>query len=628
MKDLKCKICGGSLEPLPNGDFRCDSCGAVVKKADLEERKQVGLLENAQTAKELLESGAFGSAYLIFENILTQKPQDADTRWNLLLCRYGVLYQLDELTGEKLPTVNRMRYESILEDPDYLAILKYAGEDQKKSYIRDAKHIADIQKRYLEIALKEEPYDVFISFKAENEDGTRSRDSVIGQEIYNQLTEHGLRVFYSRITLENKGGEEYEPYIFSALNTAKVMLLIGTSKDHVLAPWVANEWQRYLALMQEKSDKSFLPVYEGMELSEFPKEIPVREAADYSKQGALSELTQGVLSITGKGVLVEAKESRASIAKLSEGLRQAVEKGDFSHARELANAILDLDAENSDAYYYLLLAYYGVKKATALSNVDEPWTENRNYIRALKYADPARKQLLEAVKERREMRLQDERENRIQREEAVRRKKEIADAVRQGEKIIQQKKYQEAFELLSKVAAGDPQADRLIELSKKGMEAEALLSDPHFLDTILKQEHPDAYFKMEHLREASGEADPRGRAADIKRIATGIVAIILAFVLLKVLPAVVTGDGVLAFTVMTNGPILGIVLLLVGAVKLVKGLNHLVRSIREETERKKYREHMENVIGPLREATWNQIKKEYVPWLGEDFFQGINPLRK
>lgn len=621
MKSLKCKICGGSLEPLANGDFKCDSCGATVSKAELDKRKQIGFSESQKAAKELLESGAFDSAYLIYENILTQKPQDADARWNLVLCRYGVLYQLDELTGEKLPTVNRMRYDSILKDPDYLAALEYATKNRKDFFIRSAQLISDIQKRYLEIAKAEEPYDVFISFKAENKDGTRSRDSVIGQEIYNRLTEHGLRVFYSRITLENKGGEEFEPYIFSALNTAKVMLLIGTNKDHVLAPWVVNEWQRYLAFMQEKPDKYLLPVYEGMELSEFPREIPVREAVDYSKQGALLELTQGVLSITGKGVLEEAKDSRASIAKLTDGLRQAVESGDFSHARELANAVLDLDAENSDAYYYLLLAYYEVKKATALSDVDEPWTENRNYVRALKYADPARKQLLEAVKQRRDMRLEDERKNRIKRADAERREQQISEAISDGKKKIEEMDYQGAFRILSKYAAGSPEGDRLIEISKKGMEAQELLSDKNFLDNAIKRNRPKDYFKMQRLQAKAEKSNTNSPFWELAVLLAGIVLFALAYLIGH--GPIVTGhkETILGYIWMFVGPILMVIFLLLGIVLMAVGLVNLIRALYGRKVRKAYAVHMEEIIEPLKRAELEKLKEEYEPWLGKAFLK-------
>lgn len=130
MENLKCKICGGTLISMPNGDYKCDSCGTVVTKKEQKEREQTGLSESIRAAGKFMEDGNFGSAYLIYENIITKSPQDVAARWNLVLCRYGVQFQFDELTGQKLPTVNRMRYDSILEDTDYLAALKYASEKE------------------------------------------------------------------------------------------------------------------------------------------------------------------------------------------------------------------------------------------------------------------------------------------------------------------------------------------------------------------------------------------------------------------------------------------------------------------------------------------------------------------
>ena len=81
----------------------------------------------------------------------------------------------------------------------------------------------------------------------------------MAQEIYYQLTEQGRRVFFSRITLEDKAGTEYEPYIFAALNSAKVMIVVTTSAEHVNAVWVKNEWSRFLSLMRKDRSKLLLP---------------------------------------------------------------------------------------------------------------------------------------------------------------------------------------------------------------------------------------------------------------------------------------------------------------------------------------------------------------------------------
>ena len=115
-----------------------------------------------------------------------------------------------------------------IRDRDYKSALQYADSYQKSIYEEEANAINDIQKGILAISQKEKPFDVFICYKETDNDGRRTRDSVIAADLYHELTEEGFKVFFSRITLEDKLGSAYEPYIFAALNSAKVMVVVGT----------------------------------------------------------------------------------------------------------------------------------------------------------------------------------------------------------------------------------------------------------------------------------------------------------------------------------------------------------------------------------------------------------------
>ena len=42
--------------------------------------------------------------------------------------------------------------------------------------------------------------------------------------VYDVLTQKGYCVFFFGITLEDKFGQEYEPYIFDTINSSKIML--------------------------------------------------------------------------------------------------------------------------------------------------------------------------------------------------------------------------------------------------------------------------------------------------------------------------------------------------------------------------------------------------------------------
>lgn len=176
--------------------------------------------------------------------------------------------------------------------------------EAKEIYTNEATVISDIQKKSLEISSSEEPYDIFICYKETDENGNRTKDSVLAEDIYNRLTELNYKVFFARKTLENKLGIEYEPYIFSALNSSKVMLVVGTSTDNLNSVWVKNEWSRYLDLIKkERKNKTLIPVYKDIDAYELPEEFSMLQAQSMDKVGAIQDLLSGI----GKIVKISSK---------------------------------------------------------------------------------------------------------------------------------------------------------------------------------------------------------------------------------------------------------------------------------------------------------------------------------
>ena len=119
-------------------------------------------------------------------------------------------------------------------------------------------------------------------------------DSVIAQELYYQLQKEGFKVFFAKITLENKIGESYEPYIYAALNSAKVMLVIGSKKEYFEAPWVKNEWSRFQALIKNGATKTIIPCFKDMDPYDLPEEFAYLQSQDMSKIGFEQDLIYGI----------------------------------------------------------------------------------------------------------------------------------------------------------------------------------------------------------------------------------------------------------------------------------------------------------------------------------------------
>ena len=259
MAIIKCKMCGGDLEITEGVTVaECEYCGTKQTVPNVDSEKKLTLFSRAN---RLRLAGEFDKAAGVYESIVAEFPEEAEAYWGLVLCKYGIEYVDDPTTGKKVPTCHRSSFNSILKDSDFEQACENADTVARRVYRDEAKAIEDIRKGILEVSGKEPPYDIFICYKETDENGERTVDSVLAQDVYDALTEKGYRVFFSRITLEDKLGAEYEPYIFAALNSAKIMLVFGTDYEYFNAVWVKNEWSRYLKLMAQDKSKHLIPCY-------------------------------------------------------------------------------------------------------------------------------------------------------------------------------------------------------------------------------------------------------------------------------------------------------------------------------------------------------------------------------
>lgn len=323
MAVLKCNVCGGELEL--NSDMSvgtCLFCNSVISIPKELDRK--GHLYNR--AVFLRQNNEFDKAELVYEDLLKEDNEDADAHWGLILSKFGIEYVKDPATGEYFPTCHRTQTEPILSDPDYLAAMQCADEGTRQIIQREAKKIAEIQRRVLEISAKEPPYDVFICYKESDAAGNRTQDSVLAQELYFELCKRNYRVFFARKTLESKLGTEYEPIIYAALNSSKVMVVLGTCAEHFNAVWVKNEWSRFLKMSAKKrGEKVIIPTYRGMSPYELPSELSNLQAQDMSKIGFMQDLTDGIERVLHRKTVVNEEDlhERKQKSSIEDDLQRA-----------------------------------------------------------------------------------------------------------------------------------------------------------------------------------------------------------------------------------------------------------------------------------------------------------------
>ncbi len=288
---FKCKMCGGDIEQVSEYIGKCLFCKSTMTLPNLDNERIVNLYNRAN---DLRLNNDFDKAKEIYENILELDNGQIEAHWGVILCKYGVEYVDDPKTKKKIPTCHRTNDESILLEPDFKFIKKESYGDALELYQTEAKTIDEIQKGILLVSKKEKPYDVFICYKETDDTGERAKDSVIAEDIYNKLIEVGMKVFFARITLEDKLGQEYEPYIYSALKSSKVMLVVGTEEKNFNAVWVKNEWSRFLEMMKSDKGKTLIPVYSKLDAYKLPEEFAMLQAQSMDKIGAIQDLTRGV----------------------------------------------------------------------------------------------------------------------------------------------------------------------------------------------------------------------------------------------------------------------------------------------------------------------------------------------
>ncbi len=418
MAVFKCKMCGGALEVQPEQTTAvCGYCGTQQTLPRLDSDQRASLYDRASHYRR---NNEYDKAAALYEQLLNEDAADAEAYWSLVLCRYGVEYVEDPATHARIPTINRTQFTSVFDDENYRSALAHAGVGQRAIYEREAEAINRIQKGILEISEREAPFDVFLCYKETDANGRRTPDSVLAGDLYRELTQEGFRVFFARVTLEDKLGTAYEPYIFSALQSARVMVVLGTRPDHFNAVWVKNEWSRYLALIRGGAKKTLIPAYRDMDPYDLPEEFSHLQALDMGRLGFMQDLVHGIRKLTGapqpmagsapQPAAPQAAPQAAPVPTAAPLLRRAflfLEDGDWVSADEYCERVLDLEPENAEAYLGKLMAELRCSRREALRACQAPFDGSDNYQKALRFGGAALKEeLSDAAKTVREREAQ------------------------------------------------------------------------------------------------------------------------------------------------------------------------------------------------------------------------------
>ena len=375
---LVCSTCGGTLEE-KGGKLVCAHCKSTYQAKEKISEAEVIALNSATVDRNRYR---FDDAQEKYDLILKDYPENAEANWGAFLCSYGIIYE-EDYDGEFVPTCHRLSDCPVEKSPYY----KKLTAEQKER----AKEIEELRLKILEETKKIKPYDVFICYKQNEEKKgvtVPTRESKWARDIYEKLTnKYKLRVFFAEKSLE-KSNADYEPHIYAALRSAKLMFVLTTSLEHLNAVWVANEWKRYVSYIRAGEDKRVRVVYDNVEPYNLPKGFQETQminidgdwmaaveaaVADVNKVVGLDRIEiqggqMGKKSSTIQTGTLVTHEIGVGIADTTVSEKQALEiakeylnDGQWSSALQMVDGVLYSNKNCAEALWYKFLAKKQIK---------------------------------------------------------------------------------------------------------------------------------------------------------------------------------------------------------------------------------------------------------------------------
>ena len=116
-------------------------------------------------------------------------------------------------------------------------------------------------------------HDVFISFKNSGKDGAATPDAALARKVYEALKGIGLKVFFSEESLAETGQGNFSKSIEAALESARILVLVASCREHIESRWVEAEWDSFLQDVRSGNKQGELFIVSCGKLS--PGDLPL-----------------------------------------------------------------------------------------------------------------------------------------------------------------------------------------------------------------------------------------------------------------------------------------------------------------------------------------------------------------
>ena len=189
-------------------------------------------------------------------------------------------------------------------------------------------------------------FEVFLSFKNTDENGNPSKEQGMATELYDALSSIGVSVFFSNKTLPILGAAQYKTVIDEALDSAKILIAIGTSRENLTSSWVRYEWDGFYGdILSGKKHGQLFSFIDEMSPMELPRALRQLQCFERSKW-SISEVGRYILNALGGTKPAEAlRESPQDFSQISGSVYSYLSDKEASRLSSQARLVLGNDID-------------------------------------------------------------------------------------------------------------------------------------------------------------------------------------------------------------------------------------------------------------------------------------------
>ena len=391
---LACSICGGEVIVGEDGTLgTCMGCGNSLPypKTDIKKHNRVTYLRNNY---DFEKAGAIAAA------LIEDNSEDCTAYIEAFLCDYGIRYIRNG--SERTPVCSVAADSNVKENSNYKKAVYYAPAEEQQKYEVIAAAVEGAVEAYNNAISAEEPYDIFVLTR----EGVSVDDDLEGEKLFLRFTENlGFRVFYAPEMLKDKSPAEKAAITAYALENSRIMLPIFKTESDCVDGYMNYAVNKFSLEAANNEEKSVFPIFNAgvLNFQQLPEALVWSDIAfDYSDSEfmrEISEKVEGILKPEEAAVVPDAivTATAANKENLIKRAYMFLEDGEYETADTYFDKILDIDIEDSRAYIGKLLASCKLKSEDEIPNLPQTVTDDKNFIKALRFATPEQKARYEAL---------------------------------------------------------------------------------------------------------------------------------------------------------------------------------------------------------------------------------------